>query len=390
MKILIVDDNPTNVIIIREILKKEGYRNFITASSAKEMLKLLGIGAENENERQRASDIDLILLDMMMPEMDGIEACRVVQQYDHLKDIPIIMVTAVGDSKKLAEALDAGAVDYVTKPINKVELMARIRLALRLKREKDWHKERDQRIQDELKLAALVQNAVLSLPVMDETFEVHAIYQPSFELAGDLYAWYPLGDGRYAVILLDMMGHGISSSLFCMFLASVLKDTVTTYVEPEKVIQELNRRFNQLYIEKQLVQYYFTAIYLVIDTRMKRIDYVNAGHPPALFFEGEVKQPVLLESNCHPVGLFDRIDILPQSLSFEEEGHLVLYTDGLLEMAEGEQEDQLRFMTEHLNGGHEWREEAMRDVFFVDDSNQERDDDKCLVWISLKEGTDKE
>ncbi|MNL47694.1 hypothetical protein D3C87_1704960 [compost metagenome] len=70
----------------------------------------------------------------------------------------------------------------------------------------------------------------------------------------------------------------------------------------------------------------------------------------------------------------------------------MLYTDGLLEMAEGEQEDQLRFMADHLNGGHEWREEAMRDVFFVDDSNQERDDDKCLVWISLKErkGKDKE
>ena len=390
MKILIVDDNPTNVIIIREILKKEDYRNFITASSAKEMLKLLGIGSGSENQRPRPSDVDLILLDMMMPEMDGIEACRVVQQYEHLRDIPIIMVTAVGDSKKLAEALDAGAGDYVTKPINKVELMARIRLALRLKREKDWHKERDQRIQDELKLAALVQNAVLSQPITDDAFKVHAIYQPSFELAGDLYAWYPLGDGRYAVILLDMMGHGISSSLFCMFLASVLKDTVTTYVEPEKVIQELNRRFNQLYIEKQLVQYYFTAIYLVIDTRMKRIDYVNAGHPPALFFEGGAKQPVLLESNCHPVGLFDRIEIQPQSLNFEEEGHLVLYTDGLLEMAEGEQEDQLKFMTDHLNGGHEWREDAMRDVFFIDDSNQERDDDKCLVWISLGKGTDKE
>lgn len=186
MRILIVDDNPTNVIIIREILKKEDYRNFITASSAKEMLKLLGIGGEKKGPLQ--SDIDLILLDMMMPEMDGIEACRVVQQYEHLKDIPIIMVTAVGDSKKLAEALDAGAVDYVTKPINKVELMARIRLALRLKREKDWHKERDQRMQDELKLAALVQNAVLSLPITDEVLEAHAIYQPSAELAGDLYA----------------------------------------------------------------------------------------------------------------------------------------------------------------------------------------------------------
>lgn len=178
----------------------------------------MGIGSVSEDGRPRMSDIDLILLDMMMPEMDGIEACRVVQQYEHLKDIPIIMVTAVGDSKKLAEALDAGAVDYVTKPINKVELMARIRLALRLKREKDWHKERDQRIQEELRLAALVQNAVLSSPLQEENFEVNAIYQPSSELAGDLYAWYPLGDGRYGVILLDIMGHGISSSLFVCFL----------------------------------------------------------------------------------------------------------------------------------------------------------------------------
>lgn len=387
MRILIVDDNPTNVIIIREILKKEDYRNFVTASSAKEMLVRLGIGSVTEDGRPRMSDIDLILLDMMMPEMDGIEACRVVQQYEHLKDIPIIMVTAVGDSKKLAEALDAGAVDYVTKPINKVELMARIRLALRLKREKDWHKERDQRIQEELRLAALVQNAVLSLPLKEENFEVNAIYQPSSELAGDLYAWYPLGDGRYGVILLDIMGHGISSSLFCMFLASVLKDTVTTYVEPEKVIQELNRRFNQLYIEKKLVQYYFTTIYLVIDTRMKRIDYVNAGHPPALFFEGGAKNPSLLESNCHPVGLFERIDIQPQSLTYEDEGHLVLYTDGLLELVEGEQEEQLKFMIQHLNDGHEWREEAIRSAFFDAEVPKERDDDKCIVWITLKKGT---
>ncbi|AKG36371.1 PP2C family protein-serine/threonine phosphatase [Paenibacillus durus] len=384
MKILIVDDNPTNIIIIREILKKEAYRNVITAASAIEMLELLGARGENSELRPKHPDVDLILLDMMMPEMDGIEACRIVQQYANLKDIPIIMVTAVGDSKKLAEALDAGAVDYVTKPINKVELMARIRLALRLKAEKDWHKERDQRIQYELKLAALVQNAVLSLPLKEELFEVHAIYQPSFELAGDLYAWYALGDGRYGVILLDMMGHGISSSLFCMFIASVLKDTVTTYVEPEKVIQELNRRFNQLYIEKQLVQYYFTAIYLVIDTKLQRIDYVNAGHPPALFFEGNAAEPVLLESNCHPVGVFDRIEASPQTLTYEQEGHLAMYTDGLLEMVEGDQEEQLKFLIGELAGEHEWREEPMKAAFFDNKAPGERDDDKCLVWISLR------
>ncbi|GAB6992420.1 SpoIIE family protein phosphatase [Paenibacillus pini] len=382
MRILIVDDNPTNVIIIREILKKENYRDIDTAPSAKAMFDKLGLSEANILE-SKAANFDLILLDMMMPEMDGIAACKVIQQHDQFKDIPIIMVTAVGDSKKLAEALDAGAVDYVTKPINKVELMARIRLALRLKQEKDWHKERDQRMQDELKLAALVQNAVLSPAIEEESFEVHALYQPSAELAGDLYAWFELGNGRYGVILIDIMGHGISSSLFCMFIASVLKDTVTTYVEPEKVIQELNRRFSQLHIDSQLVQYYFTAIYLVVDTRMKRIDYVNAGHPPALFFQ-EDGQMIQLDHACCPVGLFDKMDIEPQTLYYEGEGHIVLYTDGLLEIIKGEHDEQVNFLASHLKGNHDWNEERMREAFFEDHGTQEREDDKCLVWISLK------
>ncbi|WP_046216097.1 PP2C family protein-serine/threonine phosphatase [Paenibacillus wulumuqiensis] len=387
MNILIVDDNPTNVIIIREILKREQYTNIVTSASAREMFEHLGLGEPDAIARAKANSFDLILLDMMMPEMDGIEACRIIQQHELLKDIPIIMVTAVGDSKKLAEALDAGAMDYVTKPINKVELLARMRLALRLKHEKDWHKERDQHIQDELKLASLVQHAVLSTPIHDPSFQIEALYKPSFELAGDLYAWYPLGEGRYGVILLDMMGHGISSSLFCMFIASVLKDTVTTYVEPEKVIQELNRRFNQLHIENQLVQYYFTAIYLVVDTKYKRIDYVNAGHPPGLFFDdnGEVTK---LSTSTFPVGLFDRIEMESRSFHYEGDGHLVLYTDGLLEAVEGDQDVQLNFLIDQLKSNHHLDKNKIETVFFEASAPADRDDDKCLVWISLNEGAD--
>ncbi|MBP2002458.1 sigma-B regulation protein RsbU (phosphoserine phosphatase) [Paenibacillus shirakamiensis] len=384
MKILIVDDNPTNIIIIREILKKENYRKTIAVSSAAEMFEHLSLD-HGAGAVTGPTDIDLILLDMMMPEMDGIEACQIIQKYEELRDIPIIMVTAVGDSKKLAEALDAGAVDYVTKPINKVELMARIRLALRLKQEKDWHKERDQRLSEELKLAALVQNAVLSPPISDEKFEVNALYKPSYELAGDLYSWYPLGNGKYGVILLDMMGHGISSSLVCMFVASVLKDAVTTFVEPEQVVQELNRRFSQLHIDSQLVQYYFTAIYLVVDTNLKRIDYVNAGHPPGLLYmnDGTVTQ---LDTTCAPVGLFDTIEADSRTLYYEGDGHLVLYTDGLLENLEGDQDRQIDYLKVHLKDQHLLDIDAMQQMFFDDTIPQERDDDKCLVWISLKEG----
>ncbi|MNO23426.1 Phosphoserine phosphatase RsbP [compost metagenome] len=384
MRILIVDDNPTNTIIIREILKKENYRNTVAVTSARDMFERLGVKDFDTVEESGPSDVDLILLDIMMPEMDGIQACRILQRSEHLREIPIIVVTAVGDSNKLAEALDAGAVDYVTKPINKVELMARIRLALRLKLEKDWHRNRDQRIQEELKLASLVQNAVLSSPIRDPEVEIDAIYKPSYELAGDLYSWYSLGEGKYAVILLDMMGHGISSALFCMFISSVLKDTVHTYVEPEKVIQELNRRFIQLHIESKLIQYYFTAIYLVVDTRRKKIDYVNAGHPPAMLFTGN-GQAVRLDKIGPPVGLFDGIETDPQTLHYEGPGHLVLYTDGLIDVQEESAEARQAWLEEQLNtGSHDFDREAMSRLFLDETVPRKREDDKCMVWISLK------
>lgn len=385
MKILIVDDNPTNIIIVREILKKENFHKTFVASSAKEMFQMLGVGHSPKKRESTIGDVDLILLDMMMPEMDGIEACRVLQQHEHLKEIPVIMVTAVGDSKKLAEALDVGAVDYVTKPINKVELMARIRLALRLKKEKDWHKERDQHLKDELQLAAKVQSAVLSPPIYDPHFKIDAFFKPSYELAGDLYSWYSLGNGRYGVVLLDMMGHGISSSLFCMFIASVLKDTVTTYVEPEKVIHELNRRFNQLHIKDQLIQYYFTAIYLVVDTRFKKIDYVNAGHPPGLLCteDGEITK---LDTVCAPVGLFDTMEATTTTIPYEGSGHIVLYTDGLMELLAEDQDEQMEMIESFVKRSDHLNREEMEQLLSEVEQRKSREDDQCLVWISFDEG----
>ncbi|MNM61837.1 Phosphoserine phosphatase RsbP [compost metagenome] len=170
-----------------------------------------------------------------------------------------------------------------------------------------------------------------------------------------------------------------------MFIASVLKDTVNTYVEPEKVIQELNRRFSQLHIDSQLVQYYFTAIYLVVDTKFKRIDYVNAGHPPGLLYmeDGSLS---MLETGCPPVGLFDKIEAETRSITYKGNGHIVLYTDGLLEAVEGTQDEQIDYLARNLAASHRLDTQKMQEMFFDDNVPQEREDDKCLVWISLKEG----
>jgi phosphoserine phosphatase RsbU/P len=380
MSIIIVDDNLTNQLIILRILENAGYKDLLKASSAQELFVYLKMDTPNKQELS----VDLILLDMMMPTIDGVEACRRIQDQPHLRDIPIIFVTAMGDSNKMAEALDAGAIDYVMKPINKIELLARIRSALRLKHEKNWHKERDLHITAELELAKQVQGSVLSQPIDDENVKIDAIYQPSFELAGDFYAWYRISEKRYGIILLDMMGHGISSSLVCMFISSVLQDTIKKITDPEQVISELNRYMNQLYMNDKLVNYYFTAIYLVLDTEEKTIEYVNAGHPPGLvFIEDEV---VLIEQSCCAVGFFENIKIRKGLIQYKNSIQIMLFTDGLIELLQEDRESdfELETLKDKLIGYKDIDLIVLAAQFNLSDNEVIQEDDICLVRISTK------
>ncbi|MER3446092.1 MAG: diguanylate cyclase response regulator [Candidatus Dadabacteria bacterium] len=140
MKILIVDDSPDSQLLIKSILNYAGYKDLLTANSALEAFRQLGM----DNLASASTDIDLILMDVVMPEMDGIEACRLIKSFEYLRDIPIIIVTAT--AKDLQMAFAAGATDYITKPLNKVELLARVSSALRLKREIDNRKAREQEL----------------------------------------------------------------------------------------------------------------------------------------------------------------------------------------------------------------------------------------------------
>ncbi|WP_010272811.1 SpoIIE family protein phosphatase [Paenibacillus senegalensis] len=379
MSILIVDDNPVNLLIIEKILKNEGYTDCIKLNSAHELFEYLQI----DSEEAMPADVDLILLDLMMPEIDGLEACRRVQEKEHLRDIPIIIVTALGDSNKLAEALDHGASDYVMKPINKVELMARIRVALRLKFEKDWHIERDRCIRYELDLAKQVQRSVLSQPVDDDKLEIRANYYPSSELAGDMYSWYKIDESRYGIILLDTMGHGISSSLVCMFISSVLQDTIKELVDPELVIQELNRYMSQLGNQDSFIHYYFTAIYMVVDTKNKTVEYVNAGHPPAFLFHDGDQLEMMDKGSC-AVGLFEKIEIKKARIQYKHDAQIFLFTDGLLEMLEEESEEGSLILKRELAECRNSGCEDLIEQMVPEEKRKQQEDDMCLVMVRTK------
>ncbi|MFH1674775.1 MAG: diguanylate cyclase [Pseudomonadota bacterium] len=138
MSILIVDDSEYSRALIQHILEKGGYTNVLTAKSAHEAFKILGVDAEvRDNSECSGQLVDLVLLDITMPEIDGIEACRTIKSVKLLEDLPVIMVTANADDDSLKQAFEVGAIDYVTKPINKVELLARVRSSLKLKHEMD-------------------------------------------------------------------------------------------------------------------------------------------------------------------------------------------------------------------------------------------------------------
>jgi len=382
MAVLIVDDNAMNVMVIHEILKREGYSEFRFAHSAEEMFELLG--SDVCGNIAAAPPIDLILLDLMMPAMDGIEACRILRATPRYKDIPVIMVTAIGDSRKLAEALDAGAIDFVTKPINKIELMARIRSALKLKRELDWHKERDARLRQELMLARQVQDSVLPDEVDDPRISIKAYFQPSEELAGDLYAWHRIDDNRWAIAIIDAMGHGISSSLVSMFIASILKEAIRTLWSPERVFKELNRRLMGLQWENELIPYYCTGLYATIDLDLRKLEYVNAGHPPGFVFRSEEGLSEQLAVSCPPLGIFEDLEVVPKSLLLAKEDRLYLFTDGILGTFGGEDDARLEQLAAFLHRA--WKGETNMEQLVAGAPLDGRSDDRCLIQIELNPG----
>lgn len=380
MSILVVDDNPMNIMVVREMLGRSGYGDVQTADSVEEMFRLLNAEALASGASGKVS-VDLILLDLMMPAIDGIQGCRLLQQDERYRDIPIIMVTAIGDSLKLAEALDAGANDYVTKPINKVELLARIRSALRLKGEIDWHKEQASRMREELDLARQVQAAVLPSDLDEDRFRLRAYYRASDQLAGDLYAWHVFDGHRMIVTVTDAMGHGIPSSLIAMLTATVLKEAMREMVSPLLVMDELNRRLCQLRYENELVHHYCTGICALIDLERGEMEYVNAGHPPGIVFRagGEIEE---MGTTGSPVGLFEPATLRAERMSLHPGDSVCFYTDGLLDQFEGELEDKLAAMARSVAAA-DGRDEALQELI-ERPSLDRRPDDRCMIRLELK------
>jgi len=143
MNILVVDDSEDHRELTEGALRTAGYKDVRLAASANEAFKIMGIGRNSGNG---LLPVDIVLLDIVMPEMDGIEACAYIRNDQRYEDVPIIMVTSLDDMDSLSNAFIAGANDYITKPVNRIELLARVRAALKLKGELEQRREREREL----------------------------------------------------------------------------------------------------------------------------------------------------------------------------------------------------------------------------------------------------
>ena len=234
----------------------------------------------------------------------------------------------------------------------------------------------------ELQLAKLVQKTSLTKPLHTEHLQTEAYYQPSNQLSGDMYGFYQVNEHTYGIMIVDVMGHGISSSLITMSLHSLFQKLISAGSKADIVMKELDQHLHTLFQHNEEARHYSTAIYMLIDTKKQEISYINAGHPGAVWQPLNGEQ-VELSSTIPPIGLIKGIQFETSIFTYTSPGRLFLYTDGvsdiiesntLLSIIKAEKQTSLIEMKKKL-------------ISLINKELPETDknDDKCFIIIDLNE-----
>ncbi|MET3683725.1 sigma-B regulation protein RsbU (phosphoserine phosphatase) [Alkalibacillus flavidus] len=217
--------------------------------------------------------------------------------------------------------------DMVVTPLSEDDELGEVDGAVIAHRNITSRKQLELSQKSDLELAENLQQNVLLPPIDDDHISIEGLLMPSDHLSGDMYAWYQIDDHRYGVMLLDVMGHGVSSGLISMSLRSLLRGIITRVSYPNTVFDELNEHFCKLYGMDSFPKLYFsTGIYLLIDTNEQTIQYFNCGHPSGLIF-GQTQQ--LLTQTSIPIGINAHHKISNEIVHYEKGDRIILYTDGL-------------------------------------------------------------
>lgn len=385
-RILIVDDTPANIDILTDALSE--YNKSI-AMNGEKALKI----AMSDNPP------DLILLDIMMPGMDGYEVCKRLKADESTKDIPIIFLTAKTDTESVVKGFELGAVDYVTKPFNTSELLARVTTQMALKRSQDdiakYLKDielKNKLITHSINYACRIQNAILPMDknlseILNDYF---VIYKPKDIVSGDFYWVRKVGE-KIIIIAADCTGHGVPGAFMSIFGVAFLNEIVgrESINKPAKILGRLREM-----IIRSLGQDAGTEVkdgmdmaVVSIDSSQNKIEFAGAHNPMYLIRDNEL---MVVEGDKMPVSIHVKMsEFTNHELEMKNNDLIYLFSDGYVDQFGGP--ENKKFKSKNLkqlivdNSGKSMSEQkkVYEQVFNEWKGDNEQIDDVLLIGIKI-------
>lgn len=327
IKILSVDDELDMEILITQYFRRKIRKGEYEFSFAHNGLEALQLVLEKK-------DFDIILSDINMPEMDGLTLLTRINEMRN-PALKCIMVSAYGDMDNIRSAMNNGAFDFATKPIDMDDLSQTIEKAIEqikfIKESQCEHKQLES-IKSDLAVAGEIQQAILPqkfppFPNISDRLDIFASMTPAKEVGGDFYDFFMIDDEHLGFVIADVSGKGVPASLFMAVSRTMLRATGMRGLPTHECLNIVNR----LLAGESLDSMFVTLFYGIINIETGEIDYTNAGHNPPYILHNDGTAEELPRSKNFIVGVFDDFVFRNDQMKLENGDTLVMYTDGVTE-----------------------------------------------------------
>jgi phosphoserine phosphatase RsbU/P len=345
--VLVVDDTPTNIKVVMETLKDD-YR-IVAAVNGQRALQL---AASDPNP-------DIILLDVMMPEMDGYEVCAKLKTDVKTRDIPIIFVTAMSDTQDETKGFELGAVDYITTPISPPVVLARVKNHLELKKAREILKNQNlileqrveertrevlelqqsefdllvakEKVENELNIAAQIQKSILpsSFPAYPDRkeFELYAFMKPAHYVGGDFYDFFFIDDNTLAIVMADVSDKGVPAALFMMVSRTLIRSLAFDNRSPSAMLEKANN----IMCHNNDSGMFVTVFLALYDVSSGKLTASNGGHSASLIIKHDGTSREWAATHGTALGFMEELPYKEETMDLEVNQTLFLYTDGVTE-----------------------------------------------------------
>lgn len=317
--ILIIDDESINRTVLKRQLGHAGYTVFSSASG-KEGLEIL----ENEH-------IDLVILDLMMPEMTGYDVCKIIREDHTASDLPVLILTAKSSISNMIQGFEAGANDYLIKPFERRELLARTEALIGSSKGNRSEKKLIS-IQKDLETARRVQEFFTrkDLPTIPGVSIIED-YVSSGQIGGDYFNIHKFNDDGIGIFLADVSGHSVSSALIAAMLDVCFTIEKNRLQNPEAFLNRIRE-----ILSNKFDMHFITAVAVYIDRKNMKLHYGHAGHPPLILQKRKTGEILPLKSKGRLITWIEDTGIQTASIPLDTSDRIILYTDGLTDALDGQ------------------------------------------------------